>query len=803
MHILHVTALVLGEQRVAESSDRSLNLGTLFSGKNKNQPAAGDPGLLTSRAGSENEELAMTYLSFWRILLVCLAVGTASASGQVPRRDVVSLNGQWQVEESVDSAGPPRIYRHAAPVPGLTHSALPAFADVDQFQSRELLSNLVRNGSFAQADYDRLGSKKGISHQQRNYFWYRRTFTAPNARAVALLKIGKAQFGTVVYLNGVRVGEHDPCFTAAYFDVSSTIHWAAVNELVVRIGAHPNVLPANVSEGTDFEKNRWTPGIYDDVSLLAGDNPFINVVQAAPQITQGDVLVQTELHNFSDHPISTTLKQQVFTRQSRTAASSTVIMEVQVSAGATLLVKQTVPIPSAHLWSPEDPFLYTLETATSGDSTSTRFGMREFRFDTATRRAYLNGRPYFLRGSNITLHRFFEDPQVGTLPWDEHWLHRLLVDLPKQLHWNSFRFCIGPVPDRWLEIADENGLLIENEYFVWVGHNWGGYQPSYDPQEMIGEYREWMRDNWNHPSVALWDATNESWLPDFSEKVIPAIRGLDLSNRPWENSYNPPAGGDDPVEDHQYLFYSAAEDTPAQLAASPAFQITDLEAMMGPAPGSATMHTGHANLLNEYGWLWLNRDGSPTLLTTKLYPKLMKGRTDTADSRFAMQAYLLGGETEYWRATRYYAGVLHFVFLTASDPRAFTSDHFLDVKNLTLEPHFERAMEEAFNPLGVYLNFWQPKLPGGEMRDYTVSLVNDEDRLRSGELRLTFRDANGQEAGSENHAFTLLPLGTQTYSFVLRTPSKRGAYTLEAVARAADDTLHPTTSRRDLEVEAK
>ena len=37
--------------------------------------------------------------------------------------------------------------------------------------------------------------------------------------------------------------------------------------------------------------------------------------------------------------------------------------------------------------------------------------MREFRFDTATRRAYLNGKPYFLRGSNITLHRFFEDPQ--------------------------------------------------------------------------------------------------------------------------------------------------------------------------------------------------------------------------------------------------------------------------------------------------------------------------------------------------------------------------------------------------------
>ena len=145
---------------------------------------------------------------------------------------------------------------------------------------------------------------------------------------------------------------------------------------------------------------------------------------------------------------------------------------------------------------------------------------------------------------------------MGTLPWDEAWLHRLLVEIPKQMHWNAFRFCIGPVPDRWLEIADESGLLIENEYLVWTGHpSWQHIQGTYDTDEMITEYSEWMRDNWNHPSVAIWDATNESWLPQFTSTVIPAVRHLDLSNRPWENSYNAPAGADDPVPDHQYLLY--------------------------------------------------------------------------------------------------------------------------------------------------------------------------------------------------------------------------------------------------------
>jgi beta-galactosidase len=140
----------------------------------------------------------------------------------------------------------------------------------------------VRQDRYSAAAYDRLGDARGISHQKRNYFWYRKTFNAPAKDAVAILKVNKAQFGTVVYLNGVHIGEHDPCFTAASFDVTQAIHWQTSNWLVIRIGAHPGVLPENVSEGTDFEKNRWTPGIYDDVSLWFVGTPVISTVQVAP-----------------------------------------------------------------------------------------------------------------------------------------------------------------------------------------------------------------------------------------------------------------------------------------------------------------------------------------------------------------------------------------------------------------------------------------------------------------------------------------------------------------------------------------
>ncbi len=305
-----------------------------------------------------------------------------------------------------------------------------------------------------------------------------------------------------------------------------------------------------------------------------------------------------------------------------------------------------------------------------------------------------------------------------------------------------------------------------------------------------------MRDNWNHPSVAIWDATNESILPQFTSAIIPAVRNLDLSNRPWENSYNAPAGPDDPVPDHQYLLWGLAnKDDPAH-----SFQITDLEELEGPAPSNSNSKTGHAMILNEYGWLWLNRDGTPTLLTQKLYPRLL-GEKNTTENRFALQAYLLGGETEFWRAYRRYAGVLHFVYLTSSDPKAFTSDHFIDLKSLKLEPHFEKAMEQAFNPLGVYLNFWHPSLNADETRDYTIAMVNDEDRPRAGKLRMVFTDEAGREAAAEETPFSLAPLGAQSYLITLKTPSVLGNYSLQAIATPEDESAHPVISHRDINVQ--
>ena len=205
-------------------------------------------------------------------------------------------------------------------------------------------------------------------------------------------------------------------------------------------------------------------------------------------------------------------------------------------------------------------------------------------------------------------------------------------------------------------------------------------------------------------------------------------------------------------------------------------------------------------ILNEYGWLWLNRDGSPTELTKKLYPALV-GENATPEERFAMNAYLLGGITEYWRAYREYAGVLHFVYLMSSDPAGYTADHFRDIEKLELDPHFRDYMSKAFAPLGVYLSFWQPSMEAASLQSLQVMLVNDEDREVEGRLTLALENSKGERVASQRRSFKIAPLGQNTIYNDFKFPSTTGDFLLRAIIEYGEDGAEVSTqSRRHVKV---
>ncbi len=301
--------------------------------------------------------------------------------------------------------------------------------------------------------------------------------------------------------------------------------------------------------------------------------------------------------------------------------------------------KYGVAIEGCRFWSPEDPFLYELEVATPGDVLRKRFGMRSFRLDSTTGRAVLNGKPYFLRGTTICVLRLFEDAKRGDLPWREDWVRRL-HGVFRDMHWNAIRYCIGFPPEKWYEIADEEGLMIQDEFPIW----YAGYWPSYlKSAELVKEYTEWMRERWNHPCVVIWDAQNET-ITSETGKAIRAVRHLDLSHRPWDNGWSQPQDPGDCCEAHPYVFGWAP------------FRFADF----GGMPGTIGVPGGvwnvfpnvpkHAIIINEYGWGQLDREGNVTVpqYFAKYY-EIPLGPNTTADERRSTARGL-------WRLKRSFGG---------------------------------------------------------------------------------------------------------------------------------------------------
>jgi beta-galactosidase len=719
-------------------------------------------------------------------ILLWLNLAAVLVSSANAQRITIPLDGMWTIGDSIDANVSPSDFDHTVQVPGLVHSAKPAFPDVDQYQTQEFIGTMIRDHVFPASEaIDTLGR----TPQTRMFFWYKRSFRLPAKKERALLIVNKAQFGTAVWLNGKKVGEHMGCFTPGHFDLTPAVHWNAENEVLIRIGAHPGSLPTTVIYGGDGEKEFWTPGIYDDVSVIVSDAPAIDSVQVAPRLESSDIVVETELIN-AGPARQVTLRQQVKTWKGGRAVGRPGVQQIYMAAGERKTVRQTIHLPDATLWSPDDPFLYILDTSSGGDSSTVRFGMRELHFD--AERAILNGKPIYLRGASITLHRFFGDPNSAELPWDDAWVRKLLVDIPKRMHWNGFRICIGPVPQHWLDVADEAGLLLQYEFPIWDDRK-PLHQKLWDKDEILTEFKEYVRDNWNHPSLVLWDASNETHWSYLGDTVIPTVRTMDLSNRPWENGYNGPQGSTDPYEIHPYKFL----DYHFKQHPEHNFEMSDLENPNETKLAWQQDWPGHATIINEYDWLWLHRDGHPTILTQQVFDHI-PGPDATADQRFLSAAYLLAGLTEYHRAFRKHAAVFYLAYLDGEGPHIFTCDNFRNVRTLEFQPYFEDYMKEAFKPLGVYINFWQPKLDAGAKRTFRVMMVNDTEQAMTGKLTLTLeRSGGGQAEAHAETGFDVPALGQAQYDIELTVPQVHGDFVLNASANPGH-AVSPTISRRNV-----
>ncbi|GHT77857.1 hypothetical protein FACS189464_0310 [Bacteroidia bacterium] len=685
---------------------------------------------------------------------------------------MVSLNGQWQVAKTEGEL--PKVFNATTPVPGVVDMAVPAL------------------------------DTAGYQYKDSSWYWHRRTFDLKGVNFdVIQLKIFKAKYHTKVYVNGQFAGENAFCFTPSYFDVKPFLKPAGQpNEIVIGVGSYMAVQDS-VHNGSDGEKVRHIPGIYDRVEITLSNQPFINNVQCVPDIKTEKLRVVAEIE--TNNPAQLKLDCEVSELATGKKVTTSRISSVSKTGNGTAIVDFEIDMKGATLWTPETPFLYELALNTGKDSKRVRFGMRSFRFDTEKKIALLNEEPYYLRGTNVCILRFMEDAERGTLLWDDRWI-QTMYERFKDFKWNINRFHVGFAPERFYEICDSIGFLVQDEYAIWHGLT------KTSVAQLAEEYRRWMRERWNHPCVVIWDAQNET-VTTKTGAAAKLVRHLDLSNRPWDNGYSTPIAPEDPAESHPYLFVQFHTDEPPmrpRLYADPeeGYKKYFFGKIRRPDNDASEKMLikrnidslfSNPSINNEYGWIWLNRNGTTTTISDKVYKILWNQNNLTPQERFYLYARNLAMMTEYWRAHRLSAGVMEFCALTVcrpTYPRASTSDHWIDVPNLTFEPEFYKYMRPAFSPVGLMIDLWEKDYPAEAKITVPVYVINDLKPPFAQDVTLTLLK-DDKIVSTWQQKVNVKPYQVEITPFEITLPKEAGDYLLKAEITVAGEQVF---SIRDIPV---
>ena len=249
--------------------------------------------------------------------------------------------------------------------------------------------------------------------------WYWSEFSAPahpHAQGRYLLRFGAVAYFAEVWINGVRVGEHEGSETPFEFDVTHAIVPRAGNLLAVRVlkpGDQPIDGFALKQIPHRNERGKYLPGCFFDyggivepVEMLLTPATWVDDVFLRPDWETGDIRVQVRIRSAALDARKVHLHLMVSPAAGGRAVAGKRV-EHAIATGSTE-IELTLHIANHRLWDLTDPYLYRVSVRVSAegmegsDEASVRCGFRDFRVEKGYFR--LNGKRIFVRSSHTGNH---------------------------------------------------------------------------------------------------------------------------------------------------------------------------------------------------------------------------------------------------------------------------------------------------------------------------------------------------------------------------------------------------------------
>ena len=361
---------------------------------------------------------------------------------------------------------------------------------------------------------------------------------------------------SMVWVNSYYMGKRPYGYSEISYDISQQASFGdELTEISVKV-IH-----------TDIADSRWFTGsgITRKVSLVVSEKvaPVNNgiffsckAVEKQGKKNVAKVMVKNEI--FCGIPGAGKKKKTKIISQSTLLdnnGKNVLVMQGELNAleGSTETVTLEGNLNSPKLWSPDSPYLYTLETRLSVDGKSylvdtRKVGVRTFSFD-PNKGFFLNEKSTKFKG--VCVHH--DGGCLGAAMKKEVWRRRL--ELLKKSGCNAIRCSHNPHMPELYDLCDEMGFMMMDEAFdewenpknKWsTGHNvyppkHQGYYEDFPMWHEI-DLRTMVRRDRNHPSVIIYSVGNEIDYPNdpYCHPMFTEMTGNNDNNKPAkERQYDP------------------------------------------------------------------------------------------------------------------------------------------------------------------------------------------------------------------------------------------------------------------------
>lgn len=441
--------------------------------------------------------------TFLKKALLGLAMGISvmASAQQVPlitnvgARQTTSLDGQWKT--IVDPFENGYYDYRLNPYDG-GYAQDRSYSDRTQLQEYDFEADKTL---FVPGDWN---TQRPQLYYYEGTVWYRKHFEyrlQPGKRL--FLHFGAANYETIVWLNGKRLGRHIGGFTPFNFEITSLLK-EGTNSVVVKVDnkRHPEAVPTVNADWWNFG------GITRPVTLVETPETYIRDYYV--QLKKDDKnLIEGWVQLDGDRK-----EQSVWLEIPELKLKQELHTDADGRASFSLKAKP-------QLWTPEVPKLYAVNLTVGDDRVSDEIGFRTIR--TEGTKILLNDKEIFCRG--ISIHEETADYSGRAYSRDHA---RTLLGWAKELGCNFVRLAHYPHNEEMVREAERMGFLVWSEIPVYWTIHWENPDTYRNAEQQLTDMI--TRDK-NRCNIIIWSIANETPLSEarlsFLTRLADKARSMD------------------------------------------------------------------------------------------------------------------------------------------------------------------------------------------------------------------------------------------------------------------------------------